>query len=126
MIPNVDNVLLFPLVFGMMVMQKTYSVSKSALVPLVVRTDDELVEANSKLGVIAGVVAAIAIGPLDRARPHRQRAGARARRGAVRRRPRSLARRLPRDPVADGPGARPRRRRRCARSGSSSPPAGWR
>ena len=28
------------------------------------RTDEELVEANSKLGVIAGVVAAIAIGPL--------------------------------------------------------------
>lgn len=64
MIPNVDNVLLFPLVFGMMILQKTYSVSKSALVPLVVRDDEELVEANSKLGVIAGVVAAIAIGPL--------------------------------------------------------------
>jgi hypothetical protein len=64
MIPNVDSVLLFPLVFGMMVLQKTYSVSKSALVPLVVRTDEELVEANSKLGVIAGVVAAIAVGPL--------------------------------------------------------------
>lgn len=64
MIPNVDSVLLFPLVFGMMVLQKTYAVSKSALVPLVVRNDEELVEANSKLGVIAGVVAAIAIGPL--------------------------------------------------------------
>ena len=64
MIPNVDSVLLFPLVFGMMILQKTYSVSKSAIVPLVVRTDDELVEANSKLGVIAGVVAAIVIGPL--------------------------------------------------------------
>jgi hypothetical protein len=64
MIFHVNDVLLFPLVFGVMVMQKTYSVSKSALVPSVVRDDEELVEANSKLGVIAGVLAAIAVGPL--------------------------------------------------------------
>lgn len=64
MISHVDDVLLFPLVFGVMVMQKTYAVSKSAVVPLVVRNEDELVEANSKLGLISGVVAAIAVGPL--------------------------------------------------------------
>jgi hypothetical protein len=64
MIFHVDDVILFPLVFGVMVMQKTYAVSKSALVPLVVRDDEELVEANSKLGVIAGLLAAVAIGPL--------------------------------------------------------------
>ena len=64
MISHVDDVLLFPLVFGVMVMQKTYAVSKSALVPLVVRNEDELVEANSKLGLISGVVAAVAVGPL--------------------------------------------------------------
>jgi hypothetical protein len=64
MITHVDDVLLFPLVFGVMVMQKTYAVSKSALVPSVVRDEDELVEANSKLGLISGVVGAIAVGPL--------------------------------------------------------------
>ncbi|MEO5724899.1 MAG: MFS transporter, partial [Ilumatobacteraceae bacterium] len=64
MIAHVNDVLLFPLVFGVMVLQKTYSVSKSALVPLVVRDEDELVEANSKLGLISGVLGAIAVGPL--------------------------------------------------------------
>jgi Na+/melibiose symporter-like transporter len=39
-------------------------VSKSALVPSVVRSDNELVEANSKLSLISGVVGAIAIVPL--------------------------------------------------------------
>lgn len=61
---NVETLLLYPLVFGAMVMQKTYAVSKSALVPTVVRSDEELVEANSKLGLISGLVGALAIGPL--------------------------------------------------------------
>ncbi|MDO8391604.1 MAG: MFS transporter [Actinomycetota bacterium] len=61
---HVDDLLLYPLIFGAMVMQKTYAVSKSALVPSVVNSDDELVEANSKLGLISGVVGALAIGPL--------------------------------------------------------------
>ena len=61
---HVDDVLLYPLIFGAMVMQKTYAVSKSALVPSVVNSDAELVEANSKLSLISGVVGAIAIGPL--------------------------------------------------------------
>ncbi len=42
---------------------KTYAVSKSALVPSVVANDQELVEASSKLGIIAGVVGAVAIVP---------------------------------------------------------------
>ena len=36
---NVDNLLLFPLAFGALVAQKAYAVSKSALVPSVVRTE---------------------------------------------------------------------------------------
>lgn len=59
-----DDLLFFPLVFGAMVMQKTYAVSKSALMPSVVRSDEELVEANSKLSLISGLVGAIAIAPL--------------------------------------------------------------
>lgn len=61
---HADDYLLYPLVFGAMVLSKTYAVSKSALVPLVVRDEEELVEANSKLGLISGVVGAIAFGPL--------------------------------------------------------------
>jgi len=59
-----DGLALYPLMFVALVMQKTYTVSKSALVPMVVRSDDELVEANSKLGLISGVVGALAIVPL--------------------------------------------------------------
>jgi hypothetical protein len=54
---------LFPLVFVALVLQKTYAVSKSALVPAVVRDEHELIEANSKLGVIAGVAGAAAVIP---------------------------------------------------------------
>lgn len=61
---HVDDLLLYPLVFGALVMQKTYAVSKSALVPSVVRSEEELVEANSKLSLISGVVGALAIAPL--------------------------------------------------------------
>ena len=37
--------------------------SKSAIVPSIVRHDDELVEANAKLGVLAGLAGAVAIVP---------------------------------------------------------------
>lgn len=63
MIQFVDDIALFPLVFVALVLQKTYTVSKSALVPAVVRTDRELVEANSKLGLIAGLAGAVAVLP---------------------------------------------------------------
>ncbi|MAT05968.1 MAG: hypothetical protein CL424_13100 [Acidimicrobiaceae bacterium] len=63
MVRFADDIALFPLVFAALVLQKTYTVSKSALVPAVVRSDAELVEANSKLGVIAGVAGAIAVIP---------------------------------------------------------------
>lgn len=60
---NADSLLLFPLAFVAMVAQKTYAISKSALVPTVVRTEAELVEANSKLGLISGLVGAVAVVP---------------------------------------------------------------
>ncbi len=63
MILFADGFALFPLVFVSLVLQKTYSVSRAALVPSVVRDDAELVEANSKLGIIAGVVGTIAVAP---------------------------------------------------------------
>ena len=59
----IDNLALFPLVFAALVLQKTYLVSKQALVPSVVRDERDLVEANSKLGLIAGLAGFVAIIP---------------------------------------------------------------
>jgi hypothetical protein len=59
----IDALALFPLVFANLVLQKTYIVSKSAIVPSTVRSHDELVEANSKLGLIAGLTGAVAVVP---------------------------------------------------------------
>ena len=58
-----DALALFPLVFASLVLQKTYAVSKSAIVPSTVRSEEELVEANSKLGLIAGITGAVAVLP---------------------------------------------------------------
>jgi hypothetical protein len=60
---SIDSLTLFPLVLGALVLQKTYLVSKQALVPSVVRSDAELVEANSKLGVVAGLTGFVAVIP---------------------------------------------------------------
>jgi MFS family permease len=59
----IDSLALFPLVFAALVLQKTYAVSKSAIVPSTVRSEEELVEANSKLGLIAGIMGAVAVVP---------------------------------------------------------------
>jgi hypothetical protein len=63
MIAVTDDIALFPLVFAALVLQKTYNVSKQALVPAVVSDEDELVEANSKLGFMAGLAGAAAVVP---------------------------------------------------------------
>jgi hypothetical protein len=63
MIAVTDDIALFPLVFGALVLQKTYNVSKQALVPAVVSDENELVEANSKLGILAGLAGAVAVVP---------------------------------------------------------------
>lgn len=59
---HLDSLLLFPEAFLVLVLSKAYSVTKSALVPGTVADERELVEANSRLAVIAvaaGFVAAI-------------------------------------------------------------------
>ncbi len=55
---------MYPLAFMVLVLQKTYGVSKSALVPSAVVTQAELVEANSKLGLISAVCGGLAAIPL--------------------------------------------------------------
>jgi MFS family permease len=63
MVVVIDNLALFPVVFASLVLQKTYVVCKSALVPSVVRSERDLVEANSKLGLISGIVGFVAVIP---------------------------------------------------------------
>jgi hypothetical protein len=63
MAQSIDSLALFPLVFASLVLQKTYIVSKSALVPSTVRSTTELIEANSKLGLISGLTGAVAVVP---------------------------------------------------------------
>ena len=50
-----EALLIYPLAFGLLVMQKTYSIARSALVPSLVGGDRELVTANSRLAIIAVV-----------------------------------------------------------------------
>lgn len=56
MISQLDSLLLFPLAFLAMVLNKTYAVSKSAMLPSLTRSEADLVEANAKLGVTSGIV----------------------------------------------------------------------
>jgi hypothetical protein len=63
MVAVIDNLALFPVVFAALVLQKTYVVCKSSLVPSVVRDERDLVEANSKLGLISGIVGFVAVIP---------------------------------------------------------------
>ena len=63
MIDDVDSLLLFPEAFALLVLAKSYQVAKSALVPSTVRSDEELVEANSKLSLISGLVGFVAAIP---------------------------------------------------------------
>lgn len=59
----IDGVALFPLVFASLVLQKTYVISKSSLVPSTVRSETELVEANSKLGLVSGLLGGLSVVP---------------------------------------------------------------
>jgi predicted MFS family arabinose efflux permease len=61
MVGQLDSVLLFPQAFVALVLSKGHAVAKSSLVPSVVHGDSELVEANSRLSLIA-IVASLAGG----------------------------------------------------------------
>lgn len=58
---NLRSLLLFPLVFGVLVVAKTYTVARNALVPSIAESDDDLVAFNARLSrtaTIAGTAAA--------------------------------------------------------------------
>lgn len=63
MIQYYDSLAIFPLAFAALVLSKTYAISKSALVPATVKNDEALVEANSRLGQIGGIVGFCAVIP---------------------------------------------------------------
>ncbi len=54
-----DALLMYPLAFGVLVLQKSYSVAKSSLLPALIDDEAELVRANSRLA-LASVIASFA------------------------------------------------------------------
>jgi MFS family permease len=54
-----EALLIYPLAFGVLVAQKTYSIARSALVPAVVSGEGELVRANSRLAIISVIGGAV-------------------------------------------------------------------
>ncbi len=63
MIGDVNSILLFPEAFAVLVMQKGYQVARNAVVPSTVRSDAELVEANSKLSLLSGIAGFVGAAP---------------------------------------------------------------
>jgi MFS-type transporter involved in bile tolerance (Atg22 family) len=60
---HLESLLFYPAAFGTLALSKGYQVAKSSLVPAVVDDESELVEANSRLALIA-VLAGVVLGPL--------------------------------------------------------------
>jgi MFS family permease len=54
-----EGLLIYPLAFGILVAQKTYSIARAALVPAVVSGERELVGANSRLAIISVIGGAV-------------------------------------------------------------------
>jgi len=61
--PAPEGLLVYPLAFGVLVLQKGSTIAKSALVPALVKDDGELVTANSRLALINAVGAAAGLAP---------------------------------------------------------------
>jgi hypothetical protein len=63
MIRELDSLLLFPLAFLVLVLDKAYQVAKAALVPATVPSEEGLVAANSLLTRLSGIVGFVVAGP---------------------------------------------------------------
>lgn len=55
MVSHINSLLLFPEAFAMLVLQKAYVIANRALVPKLVASERQLVEANSKLALVSAV-----------------------------------------------------------------------
>lgn len=60
---HLHSLLLFPEAFVVLVLSKSYLITKAALVPATVGDDRELVRANARLAVLAAVAGFVAAGP---------------------------------------------------------------
>ncbi len=60
---DLNSVYFYVEAFLMLVFQKAYLISRASVVPTTVRSDRELVEANSKLAMLSGMAAIVAGGP---------------------------------------------------------------
>jgi hypothetical protein len=61
--PSPEGLIIYPLAFGVLVLQKTYAVARAALVPALVDDDGELVKANSRLALISLIASMVGGGP---------------------------------------------------------------
>jgi Na+/melibiose symporter-like transporter len=57
--PAPEGLLVYPLAFGVLVLAKGHQIAKSSLVPTLVKNDDELVNANSRLALLSVLAATI-------------------------------------------------------------------
>ena len=62
MIRHIDTLWLFPEAFALLVLQKSYTVAKSAVVPRYVPSESNLVQANSRLALISAVMSLLGAG----------------------------------------------------------------
>ena len=63
LIGQIKTLFVFPLAFAILVFAKGYAVAKAALVPAIVRSEDELVSRNSRLAVVTGVMSFVGAVP---------------------------------------------------------------
>ncbi len=63
MISNMDSLLLFPLAFAVLILQKSYGVAKASMVPLILSREEQFVGGNARLAVVGSVCGLIGAGP---------------------------------------------------------------
>ncbi len=63
MISNVDSLLLFPIAFAMLVLQKSYGVAKASMVPIILPKEEQFVGGNARLALVGSVCGFIGAGP---------------------------------------------------------------
>ncbi|MCY4035977.1 MAG: MFS transporter [bacterium] len=63
MISNMDSLLLFPLSFAVLILQKSYGVAKASMVPLLLRDEQQFVGGNARLALVGSVCGFLGAGP---------------------------------------------------------------
>jgi hypothetical protein len=63
MMRSVESLWFYPEAFTVLVLQKGYAIARSAVVPTTIASDAELVEANSKLSLISGLMSFLGAAP---------------------------------------------------------------